>query len=565
MTSILTNTSAMAALQTLRGISSGLSDTQQQVSSGLRVETAADNAAYWSISTTMRSDTKAISAVADALGLGAAKIDVSYTGTTAIIDVLSEFKSRLVAAGEPGVDRSKIQKELTELNKQANSIVASSSFNGVNWLATAAPTHLMETTEIREDLVSSFIRSAEGDVSVGTTKIDLRQTSMLNAGGGGILQKDIWGTGDIGGFRGTSFNSIAHQGHEMHTFTGPATFGTTDHIDFSVIVDAGIHSAGDTSSLMRIDKGVVDTALGKTDGTISNAAEMRAVLNYVFTANSVPATASETLFSGSSASAFEIASLETSGHPGSSIDISAISSTFTGGFALGLENPPTSNHDNMYPQASIGFTKPFSVTGKAELYFDVQVGPSGVQTFTVDRSRVDAALGTTDGKVNNAADLAMIISSVTAGIGLSTIDSGNIITFSADQTAYPEAGNPAARVMVGNVRSNPGYTVDFDLAEIDVTKNDFTVGEYLQGVDAMLSRATNSASTLGAVMKRIDMQTDFTQSLMDTLKKGVGRLVDTDMNEASTRLKALQTQQQLAIQSLQIANSDAQNIMQLFQ
>ena len=48
------------------------------------------------------------------------------------------------------------------------------------------------------------------------------------------------------------------------------------------------------------------------------------------------------------------------------------------------------------------------------------------------------------------------------------------------------------------------------------------------------------------------------------IDKGIGRLVDADMNEESTRLKALQTQQQLGIQSLSIANSSAENILQLF-
>ena len=44
----------------------------------------------------------------------------------------------------------------------------------------------------------------------------------------------------------------------------------------------------------------------------------------------------------------------------------------------------------------------------------------------------------------------------------------------------------------------------------------------------------------------------------------IGRLVDADMNEESTRLKALQTQQQLGVQALSIANSSAENIMSLF-
>ncbi|MCM2472769.1 hypothetical protein HGO38_04660 [Rhizobium sp. CG5] len=60
------------------------------------------------------------------------------------------------------------------------------------------------------------------------------------------------------------------------------------------------------------------------------------------------------------------------------------------------------------------------------------------------------------------------------------------------------------------------------------------------------------------------MQEGFAQTLMDTIGKGIGRLVDADMNVASTRLTALQTQEQLAVQGLQIANGHAENVMELF-
>ena len=70
MTSINTNTSAMTALQSLSMINSNLDQTQNRISTGHRVGAASDNAAYWSIATTMRSDNKALGAVEDALGLG---------------------------------------------------------------------------------------------------------------------------------------------------------------------------------------------------------------------------------------------------------------------------------------------------------------------------------------------------------------------------------------------------------------------------------------------------------------------------------------------------------------
>src|SRR6218665_606343 len=134
MTSILTNSSAMAALSTLRSISSDMETTQGRISSGLRVGDASDNAAYWSIATTMKSDNKALSTVQDALGLGAAKTDTAYTGLNAAIDIVSEIKAKLVAAREPGVDKKKINSELTELKSQLVSISESSSFSGQNWL-----------------------------------------------------------------------------------------------------------------------------------------------------------------------------------------------------------------------------------------------------------------------------------------------------------------------------------------------------------------------------------------------------------------------------------------------
>jgi flagellin len=84
-------------------------------------------------------------------------------------------------------------------------------------------------------------------------------------------------------------------------------------------------------------------------------------------------------------------------------------------------------------------------------------------------------------------------------------------------------------------------------------------------VDRQLLAMTSAASSLGSIQSRIDLQEGFVASLTDVIDKGVGRLVDADMNEESTRLKALQTQQQLAIQSLSIANSNAENILQLFQ
>ncbi len=558
MTSILTNMAAMAALQTLRTIGANMADTQRQVSSGLRVQAAADNAAYWSISTTMRSDNMALSAVSDALGLGAAKVDVAYASMESTIDVLSEFRAKLVAAKEDGLDRGKIQTELDQLKDQLLSIATSASFNGVNWLNTDAPENLWELSSLPTSITSSFIRSADGSVRIGTTEINVADISLFNVGGGGALQKDLRSLGDIGGFRGTNVSQDASPGQNYYQFTGPLTFDVGDTINFNILVDDSPLAAG-VSYAITIDKSVVDAALNTTDGLISNSQDYADVLQYIFAANGVPATAT---FAG--IGAFGIHTNEATGLPGSSTSISDVTSTFSGNFAAGLEDTPYSSMSNQYPQWSFGFTGAFTVYRDVEFRFDIQVGSNPATTITVTRDMVDTSLGTSDGKITSAADMATLLDYALDGRGLDVTASGSSILFDIDKTLYPNAGARAPQMSIGNVVDNIGPAPDFDIVDVDITDLANSLDNYLSGVDAMLQKVISGGATLGAVKTRIDMQESFAQTLMDSISKGIGRLVDTDMDEASTRLKALQTQQQLATQSLQIANSNAENVMMLF-
>ncbi len=306
MTSINTNRAAMTALQSLNTTNMKLEATQQRISTGLRVSTATDNAAYWSIATTMRSDNSSLSTVKDALGLGAATVDVSYTALNASIKSVTEIKDKLVAARQPGVDRVKIQTEITERQNQLRSIANSATFSGENWLSVDSSSPGYNATK---SIVSSFSRGSTG-VTIQTIEFD----------------------GDA-----------------------------------SKLIDASNQS------------GILDTA----------------------------------------------------------------DTTVNGGVAYSI--------------------------------LDLDV----------------AALTTS---VNDTADLEQII----------------------------------------------------------------------KWVDQGLSAMINSAANLGALKSRIDSQSDFVRVLMEAVERGVGTLVDADMTEESTKLQALQVQQQLGVQSLSIANQSSQNILSLF-
>ncbi|PYB77514.1 flagellin [Rhizobium wuzhouense] len=320
MTSIMTNAAAMAALQTLRSIDTNLETTQRRVSSGYRVETASDNAGYWSIATTMRSDNAALSTVADALGLGAATVDTAYTALDNVIKVMSSIKAKLVAASEPGVDKEKINEEMKQLKDQLVSSAQSASFSGENWLYNTNVNPLGT-----KQVVSSFIRGADGSVQVTTLDFDTQNSVLI-----------------------------------------------------------------DTEDASR--------------GFLTKA-----------------------------------------------IDADALSSTPTG-------------------------------TGRE--YYLLNVG-----------------------------------------------------------SVIPVTGTEIA---------------------IDTSTTTAQLDDMISVIDTVMGQLTDSAATLGAITSRIEMQDNFVSNLMDVIDKGVGRLVDADMNEESTRLKALQTQQQLGIQALSIANTSAEKLLTLF-
>ena len=406
MTSILTNVAAMAALSTLRGISSSMEETQARVSSGLRVGEASDNAAYWSIATTMKSDNMALSAVQDALGLGAAKVDTAYAGMESVIDVVKEIKAKLVAATEDGVDKAKIQGEIKQLTDQLSSVVESASFSGQNWLKGANGTDLT--------VVSGFVRTNNGtssSVAVSTITYDMK--ALVTTDNTGLLDKS--------------------------------------------------YTVADNSVTLSIDFN------GTNKDVTVKSYEMDALIK------------SNAVFEGNYAK---------------------VTTAVAGGAAAG------------------------------------------------DYVKVDGAWVVAKERSTTATDA----------------DYGQEVAY---KTASDNKVWVVESLLAANQPTATGNTAPMSLLGLGVgvgivgISND-NLKAMIKGVDAALTDLTSAAAELGSISMRIGLQEDFAAKLSDSIDQGVGRLVDADMNEESTRLKALQTQQQLAIQSLSIANSSSEVILSLF-
>jgi flagellin len=177
MLSINTNKAAITALQNLAVTNRNMEQTQSRISTGLRVASASDNAAYWSIATTMSSDNSALATVKDALNLGSATIDTANAGLTATKDLVIKIKDKLTASVQPGIDRTKIQDELTQLQKQLKSVADSATFSGQNWLSvdsTAAGYNA------NRDIVGSFTRDSSGAVTIQTIGVDITNIKLFD-------------------------------------------------------------------------------------------------------------------------------------------------------------------------------------------------------------------------------------------------------------------------------------------------------------------------------------------------------------------------------------------------
>jgi flagellin len=422
MTSLLTNSSAMTALQTLSMTNKNLSTTQNRIATGQRVSTASDNAAYWSIATTMRSDNKALGAVQDALGLGAATIDTMYTGLTATVDIMSDLKAKLTTARTPGVDREKIQSDIDNMLADLKSSADSSVFNSENWLSVNSKGLDYNATK---SVVSSFSR-AGGAVSIDTVDIGLSDIKLYDS------QDDATFTGGTYQTTGTSAYDATTIG------TAPATNGV-----ISITVGAAA---------------AVDIAVSQSD-SIKDIADK-------------------------------------------------INKLGIEGLTVGIDDAGTALQ--------------FSSRNVEDIAIDGATGTGGVADVTLTAA-TDAAVKSEKGILDKTYD------------------------------AFRD-----------------GAWEEFSVSSIDISKltdstSDLqTLETYLKAVDTASSEIADAATNLGAIKNRVDRQQTFVKSMVDSIDRGIGQLVDADMNAESTRLQALQVQQQLGIQALSIANGNSQSILSLF-
>ena len=403
MSSILTNNSAMVALQTLQSINKNLATTQTEISTGKSVSSAKDDSAVWAISKVMESDVQGFKTISDSLSLGESTVAVAQNAAETVTDLLTQMKGKIVAAQEGNVDRGKLNTDVTALKDQINSVVSSAQFNGLN---------LVDGSAANATILSSLDRDSAGNVTSSSITVTAQDLST-----GGYAAKAAFATTVAG----------VSAGQDTFGFSLDAAGGASP--TEAVIIADPTYAAGDKISM----------SLGDVD------------VSYTVTAEDIASTSVQDVV------------------------------------AVGLKTAIEASDANV----------------------------------------------TVDYNIANAGQLDITNDDATNGLSISG--------------QFTNAGSGGLATLAG----------------IDVsTSGGATSG--LAAIEALIDTAIGAAASFGSAQGRIETQSDFVSKLSDSLKTGIGSMVDADMEEVSARLQALQTQQQLGVQSLSIANQAPQAILSLF-
>ena len=139
--SVITNSSALVALQALNATNAQLQTTQNRINTGLKVSGAKDNGAVWAIAQNQRASISALDSVKDSLNRTASTVDVAVSAGQSISDLLNQIKSKVLAATDPSQDATSIASlanDFKALRDQIAKIVSTADFNGANLIKTGA-------------------------------------------------------------------------------------------------------------------------------------------------------------------------------------------------------------------------------------------------------------------------------------------------------------------------------------------------------------------------------------------------------------------------------------------
>jgi flagellin len=509
-------------LLSLQSTAQLMSITQNRLATGKKVNSALDNPVNFFTSSGLSSRANDLSALLDSMENGIKTIEAADNGITSIKKTIESMKSTLLQARQ---DKS--------FKSTAYSV------------ALTAP-------------AATDVLALSGGAVTGTVNVDLTNTQAVRTSASNYANMD--------------FSSAAN------TFDGVLNF--TIAVNGATARSVQVAITSDTNMTVSIDGGPV-TNYAIADADIVQAADMVGALNAGFAANNIGVTVggsagnpltftSNTAFSNSqadvvvttgavtapavAASFYTAGALTKIGVVAQTVDqiVAGINAN-----ALLTDKVSASNDSGRLriSNLSTGDLTLIGATAAGVVNGDLGVANTTTIGGNVVRRNLVEQYNDLRDQLNKLADDASfnginLLHGDKLRVNFNELGTSSIIIQAQDEFGTPRPINTTTLGISALIN-----------ADVDA---DPSIDGFLDGLSAALNTLRAQASSFGSNLSLVEIRTEFTKQMINTLQVGADNLVLADTNEEGANMLALQTRQQLSTTALSLASQADQAVLRLF-
>lgn len=505
MSDITLSASVRQSLLSLQNTSSLIERTQGRLSTGLRVASAIDDPVAFFSAKSLSNRAGDLLEKKDGIDQGISTVTAALDGVEGIEALVRQMKG--IANSMKSATASQLGdlvSQFNDLRNQINNLATDSTYQGTNLINGTGQTLQIEFSEQS----ASLLNVASVDLRAGTAGLDVTEQAAFTSAtfpvSYGELNAASAGSGNFSGFLSTGTFSV--------TFGGPTTtYAAGETVSFT-------YGTGSSFSFVASTAG---------DLTVTNGQALTIEV----------VTATDQLASGSE-------------------------------FAV----VATGNRNLVLNAATAG-----AITASETV--NLTYGGSTNITLTTADGAVSFSYGTADMQLRVGSGQSLVLSSTGTVLNAAFLDAGTAgaLTAATTQAYYiTEAGGAAAvGALTADIAGTARYGVQIagrttaieaftSTARYVRAGDTSTLNAAISELDDALTTLRTQAQSLGSNVALLNTRLDFTEQYVNTLQGGADKLTLADLNEEGANLLALQTRQQLGIQSLSLAAQAESAILQLF-
>ena len=504
VTRIAGNIGALNALNSLQNINKQLATHQTRLSTGKRINSAADDPAGLTIATKMLARSQGMSVVIDNIGDASNMLSVAESGLSKMNDIMVQMRNKAEQAASDTLgssERAAIQTQLSSYAEQIDAIVNETKWNG-SLLLDGSVTGKVFQTGVDENESTTWTlttsHTAESlNISADTTAVGDAVTDAV---------KDASVTGvTAAGSPITGMTEAA---------TGNYILSTVGHAATATVGTLGVSSQFSNGTLKAAavtDQSAAGTLGGLTATELGNGSHTFSVTGYTVSSGTGDGNLQFTI----DGTAYDVDVTDAVG--GADVDLG-------GGLALHMDN-----------------TRNAVSTGSRTVDY-IQ---SNTNKYTLKRADGSAVNVSSDGLTNATATsfYAKAGAGYNTGVGISvtagTLDTGT--TTKTSSFVYTQSSK---------------YSVDVSTATL--------ASNYMNTVSTAMDTVNRSLSSLGSLMARMDFKSDAVSTAQINVEASYNRIMNANMAEEQMNASKYTILQQTGVAMLAQANQAPQSLLSLF-